>query len=273
MSIKSSEVKVTLGKTVFNKDNEVKTLNYKVLEMNQRICDVELENTSLKEKIKELEKDKLDLISQVDQMKGSYHNIFNQFLKIKESFEECQQEIKDADDKEKSLINTISLMQDEISYLQTKAEILQQQNEDYKEEIEMTEKIKSRLENNFISTCKILEESNNKNSTLEKIVKKKDQFLDMYKKNENKYKNSKTTSSNKDCQIQVKFDNNDTAGVKLQNNTDDVVEDRESKRMNSQKDMVIKSLQKELEKKDILIKNLEREKNNLFVRLKNKVIK
>lgn len=299
MSFKTSEVKVNLGKTVFTQENELTTLNYKVLELNQRISESEEKNTQLKEKINRLEQEN-DLLKKernASQIKNK--ELYASFSNIKQEFEEYGRKIADFSNKENSLINTISIMQDEISFLNDKIRILKEENKIYKEEVEDTDRIKSKIEKSFIDVCNSLEESKNKSKTLENIVKQKDHFIDVYKKNENKYLSNKLLADRlskeltKDCINN--YNNAGTDGVfkdsenadkgndyKLKKsnvskssnvNTNDYLlnnnDNREGKRILNQKDYLIEKLRNDIEKKDYLIKNLEKEKNNLFVRLKN----
>ena len=247
MSFQKPLVKVVTGKP--KQIEELEELKIKcfeqsnnINELNKIVTSLSIENENLK---KHLEEEKHKCL----ETRQKSEKLLEQFEKIKEKFIEVEKETKEWEDKEQQLIGTISIMQDEINFLNQKVELLRSENEIYSEEIKETDKIKSRIEDNLINVFKNLEETKGKSKVLENIIKKKDQHIDFYKKNDSRYYKAK---------VQVE---------KLSKNLNS--EDGCIEQENPKKDLIIKNLQRDLEKKDFLIKQLEKEKNTLFVRLKS----
>lgn len=247
---KAPNTVVTLGKSVFDKEEEIKRLNYRVLELSSIISDKD-------ETIIELKKCNLEILHRELELKNTVKQQTKEIEQYRESCSKLGSELE-LYGKDKSVIqekmqeftSTIKTLQEELDLKCRRIESIDGENKKYRAEVKDSERVKSNLEEELILTHKSLDKAQEKIRSLESIIKQKDHYIEMLLKKVDKNSSSVKSQSIGANSIGLSCPSIEHAKIP--------------------KSDIIASLKLELDTKDRAIRTLEKENNNLFVRLKNK---
>lgn len=247
----SNKAIINLGKNAFNKEQEIKDLNFRILELTNNLKSKQEENNLLLDKVTLLENTTIkELKLNIEDLNKLNNNLIKENKALEDKLYSYKNISSTVDNKLKMFSDTINELQIEIKELKCKNDKYIRDNNIYRIEIKENEKYKNKLEEEVINLNDILHKSDVKIKTLEGIIKKNEHYIDVLKSSKHKSFNKNISNINtNNCNKRNNLNN-----LKLNNNI-----------CLCKDNMIIK----ELNKKENLIAKLQKNNLELNTRLRN----
>lgn len=282
-------VKVTLGNKLFHSENLLNEANARINELQHLLVEKDEENKNLKNENKMLKDQNFQCQDFIKKLELENVNLKSNYDEQKKYIMNLEENLKDEKSNYKELLSINKQLKLEIDSLNYQIENSQGNSIKCMRDLQETEKVKSRFENQLIEVSQIKDDLLEKIKVYEGVLKQKEKYINILIKkncNENFNKNFQSeigsSLSNTACKkldtIDTVFTNPNQNCITIDDNsrTISISSKKSSKNINPNNKFnltiiqnKVSELEEKLKQKDIEVKKLTSEKNNLMTRLRN----
>lgn len=284
-------VKVTLGNKLFHSENLLNEANARINELQHLLAEKDEENKNFKNENKMLKDQNFQCQDFIKKLELENVNLKSNYDEQKIYIMNLEDNLKDEKSNYKELLSINKQLKLEIDSLNYQIENSQGNSIKCIRDLQETEKMKSRFENQLIEVSQIKDDLLEKIKVYEGVLKQKEKYINiLIKKNSNENLNKNFQSeigSSLSNTAYKKLDTIDTVFTNPNQNCITIDDNSRTISISSKKSSTninpnnkfnltiiqnkVSELEEKLKQKDSEVKKLTTEKNNLMTRLRNSI--